>query len=234
MKGPEPWGSHPMGGTFKEISPEDRLVFISRAFGSDADGWKLEVENTVTFTAQGDKTLMQLRAVVITAAPEVAGALAGQGMGWSQSLDKLDQLLTGKTQPALQLVAYLMFNGNCAEAFTYYAELLGGKVEILMPHRGTPAEGAVPEEWKDKIIHGRVRIGGSVLMASDAPPDRSPGAMQGFNVSLQLTSPEEAERIWAGLSEDAQVHMPLGATFFARKFGMLKDRFGTPRMVNCE
>jgi PhnB protein len=234
MKGPEPWGSHPMGGTFKEVTPPERLVFISRAFGSDAGGWKLEVENTVTFTAQGDKTLMRLSAVVKTAAPEVAGALAGQEMGWKQSLDKLDELLTGKTKPAQQLATYLMFNGNCAEAFKFYAELLDGKIEALMPHRGTPAEGSVSDEWLDKIIHARLRLGDSLLMASDAPPDRSPGAMQGFNVSLQLTSPEEAERIWAGLAEGAQVYMPLGATFFARKFGMLKDRFGTPWMVNCE
>jgi PhnB protein len=235
MKGPEPWGSHPMGGTFVEVDPPQRLVFISRAFGNDADGWKLEVENTVTFTAQGEKTLMQLSAVVKTATPEVAGALAGQEMGWSQSLDKLEELLTGQAaKPGLELVTYLLFNGNCAEAFQFYAALLGGTIEALMPHRGTPAEGSVAEEWRDKIIHGRLRTGASLLMASDAPPDRSPGAMQGFNVSLQLTSPAEAERIWAGLAEGAEVYMPLGPTFFARSFGMLRDRFGTPWMVNCQ
>src|ERR1051325_9639606 len=48
MRGPEPWGTHPMGGTVEEVTPPERLVFISRAFRNDAEGWQLENRNTIT------------------------------------------------------------------------------------------------------------------------------------------------------------------------------------------
>jgi uncharacterized protein YndB with AHSA1/START domain len=95
MKGPEPWGSHPMGGTVEEVMPPERLVFISRAFGSDETGWKLENRNTITLIDRGGKTELKLDVQVITAAPGVEGALAGMEMGWSQSLDKLAELVGG-------------------------------------------------------------------------------------------------------------------------------------------
>jgi PhnB protein len=233
MKGPEPWGSHPMGGAIEEVTPPERLVFIARAFGSDAEGWQLENRNTITLTDLGGKTELRLDVEVLKAGPAMAGALAGMEMGWNQSLDKLGQLLGGEAKPALQLTTYLFFAGDCAEAFQAYAALFGGQVEALMPHRGTPAEQSVPEEWRDKIIHARLRIGGQLLMASDAQPSHSE-TPQGFYVSAQVPTPEEAERVWAGLAEGGKVIMPLAGTFFARRFGMLRDRFGTPWMVNCE
>jgi uncharacterized protein YndB with AHSA1/START domain len=95
MKGPEPWGSHPMGGTVEEVTPPERLVFISRAFGSDAAGWKLENRNTITLTDLGGRTELKLDVQVLTAEPGVEGALAGMETGWSQSLDRLAELVRG-------------------------------------------------------------------------------------------------------------------------------------------
>ena len=65
---------------------------------------------------------------------------------------------------------YLVFNGDCEEAFKFYAEALGGKIEAMLPHAGTPAEEHVPAEWRSKIMHASITIGGDRLMASDAPP----------------------------------------------------------------
>ncbi len=76
-------------------------------------------------------------------------------------------------------------------------------------------------------------MGNLVLMGSDAPPERYEKP-QGFFVSLGIEKPEDAERIFAALSEKATVLMPIGETFWAQRFGMLVDRFGTPWMINCE
>jgi PhnB protein len=128
---------------------------------------------------------------------------------------------------------YLVFNGRCKEAFTFYADCLGGKIEAMLPHAGTPAEGHVPAEWREKIMHARLTVGEDVIMGSDAPPGHFEPP-KGFSVAIQLTDPAEADRIFQRLSEGATVTMPIQQTFWATRFGMLVDRFGTPWMVNCQ
>lgn len=133
----------------------------------------------------------------------------------------------------MKLNPYLTFDGDCEEAFKVYEKVLGGKIVAMMPHEGTPAETHVPAEWRKKILHARLIFGDNVLMASDAPPGRFE-KMQGFSVSLVLKNPAEAERIFNAFADGGTVRMPLGETFWAIKFGMVTDRFGTPWMVNCE
>ena len=133
----------------------------------------------------------------------------------------------------MQTNTYLFFKGNCEEAFKFYEKTLGGKIEAMMSHAGTPAESQVPAEWKNKIIHARLKLGDQLLMASDAPPDRFK-TPQGFYVNLGFQDPAEAERIYNTMSKDGTVHMELQETFWAKKFGMFTDRFGTPWMINCE
>jgi len=133
----------------------------------------------------------------------------------------------------MQLNPYLFFNGQCEAAFKFYAELLGGKIIAMMTHAATPAENQVPPEWREKIIHARMVVGGQLLMGSDAPPGHFQQP-QGFSVSLLVDEPEDAERIFHTLAENGTVKMPLQKTFWAIRFGMLVDRFGIPWMVNCE
>ena len=128
---------------------------------------------------------------------------------------------------------YLFFNGTCEAAFKVYEQILGGKIEVMLPHAGTPAEGHVPPEWGKKIMHARMRVGDNVLMGSDAPPVHFQPP-QGFSVSLQVKNPADAERIFHGLAEGGKINMPLQQTFWAVRFGMLVDRFGIPWMINCE
>ena len=126
---------------------------------------------------------------------------------------------------------YLFFEGNCEEAFTCYQQILGGRIIAMLSARGTPAEPGMPPGWADKIMHACLDLGETKLMASDAPPGRSspPG---GFSVNLMPETAEEAERIFAALSEGGVVRMPLESTFWAERFGMLVDRFGVPWMIN--
>jgi PhnB protein len=136
----------------------------------------------------------------------------------------------------MQLNPYLIFNGTCEAAFKFYAQCLGGKIEAMMPHEGTPAAEHVPAEWRKKILHARLVVDGQVLMGSDGPP---PGHGQyeppkGFSVSLQTKDPAQADRIFKALAENGQVRMPIQETFWAARFGMCVDRFGIPWMINCE
>ncbi len=133
----------------------------------------------------------------------------------------------------MQLNSYLLFNGNCEEAFKFYEKVLGGKIEAMMTHAGTPAEAHTPLEWRDKIIHARMTVGDRVLMGSDTPPPHYEKPA-GFSVCLSPKVPAEAERIFHVLAENGTVKMPFGQTFWAFRFGMLIDRFGIPWMINCE
>lgn len=133
----------------------------------------------------------------------------------------------------MQLNPYLMFEGQCEEAFKFYAKVLGGKILAMLPHEGTPAASHTPAEWQKKIIHARLQVGDKLLMGSDAPPGRQ-SPRRGFTVTIGADTPAEAERIFHALSESGTVTMPIQETFWAHRFGMLTDRFGTPWMVNCE
>ena len=133
----------------------------------------------------------------------------------------------------MQLNPYLIFNGQCETAFKFYEQCLGGKIEAMVSHVGTPAEAHVPPEWRDKIMHARLVVSGEVLMGMDAPPDRYKEP-KGFSVSLQFNDTKEAERVFHALAENGKVGMPLQQTFWAARFGMLVDRFGIPWMINGE
>ena len=133
----------------------------------------------------------------------------------------------------MQVSPYLFFNGTCEEAFKFYAKTLGGKIDGMMPHKGSPAEAHVPPEWHSKIMHARLILDDKVIMASDAPPGHY-NKPQGFSISYTVKNPADAERIFRALSENGTINMPMEETFWALRFGMCVDRFGIPWMVNCD
>lgn len=133
----------------------------------------------------------------------------------------------------MQVNPYLLYNGNCEEAFNYYVRALGGKVDMMARYQGSPAADHVPPEWASKVMHAQLSIDGEVLMAADAPPGAAkPPA--GFAVSLQVEDPAKADRVFAALADGGEITMPIDKTFWARRFGMCVDRFGIPWMINCE
>ena len=127
---------------------------------------------------------------------------------------------------------YLFFNGQCAEAFNFYEQCLGGKVQA-MTYAGSPMESTIPADWRDKIIHARLTVGDQTLMGSDPPPGHYQKP-QGFSVSIGVNDVAEGERIFNRLSEGGTLTMPYQKTFWAAGFGMCVDRFGIAWMVNCE
>lgn len=133
----------------------------------------------------------------------------------------------------MQFTPYLNFNGQCEEAFRFYAQLLGGTIEVMQRHGDSPIAEQVPPEWHDLILHARLVADGTVLMASDSPSEQFQPP-QGIYVSLQTSDAADAERIFHGLADGGTVQMPIGETFWAHRFGMLIDRYGIPWMVNCD
>jgi PhnB protein len=128
---------------------------------------------------------------------------------------------------------YLIFNGTCEQAFKLYEGVLGGRITAMYRFGETPASGQADPAFADKIMHATLQFGDNYLMASDAPPQHF-APMQGMSVSLNVHSVEDAERIFAALADGGLVKMPIQQTFWAERFGMLTDRFGTPWMINFE
>lgn len=133
----------------------------------------------------------------------------------------------------MSMNAYLNFDGHCEDAFKFYEKALGGKIEAVLPFAGTPAEEFAPPEWANKIMHAKLVVGDGVLMGSDSPPGMFK-PMQGMSVAYHVDDPAEAEKVFAALADGGNVTMPIEETFWARRFGMLVDRFGTPWMINCD
>ena len=124
----------------------------------------------------------------------------------------------------MQLHTYLNYGGNCEQAFKFYEEHLGGKITFLMRHGEQPGPGNAGTDWNGKVLHATLAIAGTVLQGADIPTYKP---MRSAYLSLTVDSADEAERIYAVLSTDGEIFMPIGETFFAFRFAMLRDRFGT-------
>ena len=130
----------------------------------------------------------------------------------------------------MKLHTFLNFGGNCEEAFRFYEQHLGGKIMMLMRRGEQPNQPVTWPGWENSIQYAHMELGETQLMASDVQPDRFQ-PMRSVYLSLTVDSAAEAERIWALLSEGGQVYMPMEETFFATRFGQLRDKFGISWMI---
>src|SRR5687768_2112060 len=133
----------------------------------------------------------------------------------------------------MHMTPYLSFKGQCEEAFKFYEQCLGGQLGTIFRYAETPLAARVPDDWQDKVMHSSLKLGDQLLMGGDVAPDRYVEP-KGFQLSLQIASTAEAERVFDALAEGGQVVLPLEKTFWAARFGMVVDRFGIPWLVNCE
>lgn len=134
----------------------------------------------------------------------------------------------------MALQPYLFFNGRCEEAIEFYQRALGAKVEMLMRFKESPEQpppDQVPPGSGDKVMHASLKIGDTVVMASDG---NCTGKTEfaGFSLSLTVADAAQADRVFNALAEGGQVQMPMGPTFWSPRFGMVADRFGVGWMVN--
>jgi PhnB protein len=128
---------------------------------------------------------------------------------------------------SMQLAIYVNYPGNCEEAFRFYEQELGGKLTGFVRHADMPNP-ATPADWKEKVLHARVEIGGTVLMGADVAQAKP---MRSAYLTLSLNSEAEADRIYALLVDGGEIFMKMEKTPFANRFAMLRDRFGTSWML---
>lgn len=131
----------------------------------------------------------------------------------------------------MKFTPYLNFKFTCAEAFAFYEKLFGGKITFMMSHGDSPMAGDMPPEWHKAVMHATLDIKGQIIQGADAPGDwyQTPA---GFAVIIELEDEAEADRIFTALVEGGYEKMAMAETFWAKRFGMCTDRFGTPWMIN--
>ena len=126
----------------------------------------------------------------------------------------------------------LVFNGECDAAFTLYQQCLGGTVTSRLTWGDSPMAEQAPAEWRDRILHATLTVGGRTLSGGDVLPGQYERP-QGFQMQLNLDDAAAAARIFKQLADGGQVTVPLQQTFWAQRFGALVDRFGIPWAINC-
>ncbi len=138
----------------------------------------------------------------------------------------------------MKIVTSLSFQGQCREAFEFYARILGGEIIAAIPYSDAPAGMPMPSsEFKDWLMHCWLQIGDQALMGADMNVQWAPNIdkpKNGFDVTLHTDNKAEAERWYQQLSEGGRQIMPFGETFWSPGFGSLVDRFGIPWMINVE
>jgi len=134
-----------------------------------------------------------------------------------------------------QAIAYLVFNGNCADAVRYYERALGGKLEILMSGADSPMADQIPKESAHRILHARLALpGGGMLFAGDCPENMPYEGIKGVSIVVDYATVAEAEKVFNALADGGQVTMPMQPAFWAKRWGMVVDKFGTSWNVNGE
>ena len=128
---------------------------------------------------------------------------------------------------------YLRFDGNCREAFAYYAEHLGGTIDDIMTWGASPMAEQAGPAIADLVMHASMHLGAYELMGTDATPDSPYRGVQDASLVITTDTADEAERVFAVLADQGKISMPMEETFWAERFGVVSDRFGVPWMVNC-
>lgn len=128
----------------------------------------------------------------------------------------------------MKLDIYLNYHGNCREAFRFYEQHLGGRITMMLTNGEGPNAPNVPADQQSKILHARIQIGNTILMGADIPRAEP---MRSAYLTLTVDTAGDAERLYALLTEGGQVFMKMEQTFFANRFAMLRDRFGTSWML---
>ena len=133
------------------------------------------------------------------------------------------------------LVPYLAFDGNCADAMRFYERALEGRLETMMRVADSPMAAQAPQEFWQRIMHARLALpGGGTLYAGDVMGQVTYQGIHGVSLTLNYGTVSEAKNIFERLADGGKVTMAMAPTFWAKSFGMVTDKFGTHWIVNGE
>ena len=128
----------------------------------------------------------------------------------------------------LHCIPFLLFDGNCAEAMTFYHQCLGGEL-ILTKLGDTPMKAQFPKEKHDRIINAQVKSGGIEISATDwmASPAFEPIRGNTYAIFIIGGTYSELKIVFDKLSKGAdkdryqELHdMPFGT------YGQFYDKYG--------
>jgi PhnB protein len=128
---------------------------------------------------------------------------------------------------------YLSFEGRCDEAIAFYKTAVGAEVTSLMRFKEMPGgcpEGGPSAQHADKVMHSELKIGDSLILASDGRVTGKP-QFAGISLTIDANSDAQAQKLFTALSAGGNVTMPIAETFFASQFGMVSDKFGVAWVV---
>ena len=129
----------------------------------------------------------------------------------------------------MRVEPYLYFQGRCEEALAFYRGAIGADTAVVARFADIPGA-QVPPGAETKVAHAVIRVGDTTVLASDGQGG-APAAFNGFSLSLSATSDAEAERLFAALADGGEIRLPMMATPFASRMGIVADRFGAPWLV---
>ena len=136
----------------------------------------------------------------------------------------------------MKIVTSLSFQGQCREAFEFYAKVLGGKITAAFPYGDGPPDMPITDEkYKTWLMHCWLEVGDQALMGADMDTAWAPNVdkpKNGFDVTFHSEDGGEARRVFDALSQGGKVTMPFAETFWSPGYGAVVDQFGIPWMVN--
>ncbi len=132
----------------------------------------------------------------------------------------------------MKLNTYLQFNGNCEAALSFYADIFNGKLELMRFRDAPPCEG-MDAPPPDNVMHGCVSFADQSLMGTDSTMGETAQPISGAHIVINIDDVTHAEELFAALAHGGNIQMPIAKTFWAERYGIVTDRFGTPWMINC-
>jgi PhnB protein len=132
----------------------------------------------------------------------------------------------------MKLNPYIIFSGNAKEVIAFYADALQATITVMSTYGESPEK--CDDDWKDKIIHGRLEFDGNLLMISDGFKGYDAPTPSNIQLSIEVESVEKLNTVFEKLSAGGKIKMPLQDTFWGARFGMLEDKFGVQWMLNHE
>lgn len=134
----------------------------------------------------------------------------------------------------MPVTPYLMFDGRTEEAIEFYKKAIGATVEMMMRFKDSPDKSMCVPANENKIMHSCLKIADTAVMASDGRNTGKPD-FKGISLSISAKDEAHADQMFTALGEDGgQVQMPMTKTFFAKRFGMVADKFGVSWMIIAE
>ncbi len=135
----------------------------------------------------------------------------------------------------MKIVPSLSFQGQCREAFEFYASILGGTITAAFPYGEGPPDMPVGPQYRDWLMHCWMDVGDQSIMSADMDTDWAPNIdkpKNGFDICITADDVDSGGRWFEALADGGKVVMPFDKTFWSPGYGACIDKFGIPWMVN--